>query len=234
MDGNSSIYIGYIPLVYHISVFLNNRHTSLCCYNLYNFFLSLSLFLSLFLSLSLILSLSFISGYRCNHKTGEWAHTTRLTRFPERKWLSHFSVLDIDPRSEQYKVTEEQGNIISDQLLILQTVPSSTPFSCMPKPSPAAVTIKQQWNVSTSRELLEKIKKDANDEVEKIEKALNPSKGNKNKKKSSSAVQPDGIEVALTAFEDVRWFMMANDADNLNNSDNGSVMILKGTKFLSS
>jgi hypothetical protein len=27
-----------------------------------------------------------------NHKTGEWAHTTRLTRFPERLWLSNFSL----------------------------------------------------------------------------------------------------------------------------------------------
>ena len=26
---------------------------------------------------------------RYNHKSGEWAHTTRLTRFPERVWLSN-------------------------------------------------------------------------------------------------------------------------------------------------
>jgi hypothetical protein len=25
---------------------------------------------------------------RYNHRTGEWAHTTRLTKFPERIWLS--------------------------------------------------------------------------------------------------------------------------------------------------
>ena len=28
---------------------------------------------------------------RYNHKTGEWAHFSRLTRFPERRWLSNFS-----------------------------------------------------------------------------------------------------------------------------------------------
>ena len=33
----------------------------------------------------------FLPLYRCNPKTGEWAHSTRLTRFPERKWLSHYS-----------------------------------------------------------------------------------------------------------------------------------------------
>lgn len=27
-----------------------------------------------------------------NHKTGEWAHATRLTRFPERVWLSNYSL----------------------------------------------------------------------------------------------------------------------------------------------
>lgn len=35
--------------------------------------------------------------FRYNHKTGEWAHTTRLTRFPERKWLSSFSFSEQRP-----------------------------------------------------------------------------------------------------------------------------------------
>ena len=35
--------------------------------------------------------------FRYNHKTGEWAHTTRLTRFPERKWLSSFSFSEERP-----------------------------------------------------------------------------------------------------------------------------------------
>mmetsp|Transcript_108897 Transcript_108897/g.213357 ORF Transcript_108897/g.213357 Transcript_108897/m.213357 type:complete len:1217 (+) Transcript_108897:19-3669(+) len=34
----------------------------------------------------------FLPAYRYNHMTGEWAHTTRLTRFSERKWLSHFTL----------------------------------------------------------------------------------------------------------------------------------------------
>jgi len=34
----------------------------------------------------------FLFMYRYNHRTGEWAHTTRLTRFPERKWLGHFNL----------------------------------------------------------------------------------------------------------------------------------------------
>lgn len=29
---------------------------------------------------------SFLPQYRLNHKTGEWKHKTRFTRFPERRW----------------------------------------------------------------------------------------------------------------------------------------------------
>jgi len=32
----------------------------------------------------------FLPQYRFNHKTGEWRHTSRFTRFPNRKWLSNF------------------------------------------------------------------------------------------------------------------------------------------------
>ena len=39
----------------------------------------------------IILASLLVNYFRYNHKTGEWAHTTRLTRFPERKWLSKFS-----------------------------------------------------------------------------------------------------------------------------------------------
>lgn len=30
---------------------------------------------------------------RNNPKTGEWAHTSRMTKFPNRKWLSHFDIM---------------------------------------------------------------------------------------------------------------------------------------------
>ena len=34
----------------------------------------------------------FLPLYRLNHKTGEVKHRSRATRFPERKWLSHFTL----------------------------------------------------------------------------------------------------------------------------------------------
>jgi hypothetical protein len=38
----------------------------------------------------------FLSMYRHNHRTGECAHTTRLTKFPERKWLTSFDFIHDD------------------------------------------------------------------------------------------------------------------------------------------
>ncbi|KAF1335938.1 tRNA 2-thiocytidine biosynthesis protein ttca, partial [Globisporangium splendens] len=33
----------------------------------------------------------FLPQYKFNHKSGAWKHTTRFTKFPNRKWLSHFA-----------------------------------------------------------------------------------------------------------------------------------------------
>lgn len=43
----------------------------------------------------------FLPNYRYNHKTGEWAHTTRLTRFPQRKWISNFGFDNFDDNHEE-------------------------------------------------------------------------------------------------------------------------------------
>ena len=32
----------------------------------------------------------FLNVYRYNPKTGEWAHNSRITKFPGRKWISNF------------------------------------------------------------------------------------------------------------------------------------------------
>jgi hypothetical protein len=44
---------------------------------------------------------------RYNHKTGEWAHATRLTRFPERKWLSSLDLLSF-PLSTSHRSDSSQ------------------------------------------------------------------------------------------------------------------------------
>eukprot|EP00602_Paraphysomonas_sp_CaronLab_P001188 CAMPEP_0185020696 /NCGR_PEP_ID=MMETSP1103-20130426/3333_1 /TAXON_ID=36769 /ORGANISM="Paraphysomonas bandaiensis, Strain Caron Lab Isolate" /LENGTH=1106 /DNA_ID=CAMNT_0027551757 /DNA_START=21 /DNA_END=3341 /DNA_ORIENTATION=- len=42
----------------------------------------------------------FLPHYRYNHRTGEWAHTSRLTKFPERRWLSSFNPLESVPNDD--------------------------------------------------------------------------------------------------------------------------------------
>jgi hypothetical protein len=55
------------------------------------------------------------------------------------------------------------------------------------------------------------------EEVEKIERAQQPKPGKMKKSNpvplSSSGGAGGGMEAQLTAFEDVRWFVLANDAD---------------------
>lgn len=57
----------------------------------------------------------FLPLYRYNHKTGEWAHTTRLTRFPERRWLSSFNYFE-----SERKVSQLEQEIMSSNDLMLR------------------------------------------------------------------------------------------------------------------
>uniref|UniRef100_M4B796 Aminotransferase class V domain-containing protein n=1 Tax=Hyaloperonospora arabidopsidis (strain Emoy2) TaxID=559515 RepID=M4B796_HYAAE len=43
----------------------------------------------------------FLPQYKFNHKSGVWKHWTRFTKFPDRKWISHFATqLEDKTRSE--------------------------------------------------------------------------------------------------------------------------------------
>ena len=75
-------------------------------------------------------------------------------------------------------------------------------------------------------------------EVDKIEGNLgSKNKKNKNKEKKSNLPvklgdgKVDENNVAMTAFEDIRWFVMANDIDNnIQDESKGINLILKGKK----
>jgi len=41
----------------------------------------------------------FLPLYKYNPKTGEWAHLTRMTKFPDRKWLSTFNLSESESGS---------------------------------------------------------------------------------------------------------------------------------------
>ena len=64
----------------------------------------------------------FLPLYKFNHRTGEWAHSTRISRFPERKWLSHFNINDengpedVDTTNEKSMQTEEELSRVFQKL----------------------------------------------------------------------------------------------------------------------
>jgi hypothetical protein len=149
----------------------------------------------------------FLHLYRYNHKTGEWAHTTRLTRFPERKWLSHFDISAENPGTTSSKQSTDDSSPVKRNLA--------------------------EWGVSSASELFTRMKTLAAQELEKVEKALKPKPGRQ--KKPNTAVQAGGaggggMEAELTAFEDMRWFVLASEA-----SGDGSTIdddVLEGTKTI--
>lgn len=54
----------------------------------------------------------FLPSYRYNHRTGEWAHLSRLTKFPTRIWISRFDVVSssvVLPDSQSPAIHENSG-----------------------------------------------------------------------------------------------------------------------------
>lgn len=51
----------------------------------------------------------FLSNYRYNYKSGEWAHSTRLTRFPEREWLSNFSLFNYESDLTDFSLSQNDN-----------------------------------------------------------------------------------------------------------------------------
>lgn len=111
----------------------------------------------------------FIPSYRYNPKTGEWAHTTRLTKFPERKWLSNF------------KLTQGAYSVAAGQ--DKQTESHST-SSC------AEEALTQTWSVNSEEELYKLINASVSSELEKAKKLFE-------KKKFGTSVAVDNELVAF-------------------------------------
>jgi selenocysteine lyase/cysteine desulfurase/tRNA(Ile)-lysidine synthase TilS/MesJ len=58
----------------------------------------------------------FLPLYRLNHKTGEVKHRSRATKFPGRKWLSHFT-LDFQPASAGGAGADEKWHELDEEAL---------------------------------------------------------------------------------------------------------------------
>lgn len=135
-----------------------------------------------------------MSKPRYNHKTGEWAHTTRLTRFPERKWLSNF---DITSNTAPPPLESEQEQAPSPGTAEGGAGVASSGGSEVAR----ALAV---WAVPSPSALMKDMSILAKAELQKVQSARIKRKGGK----------PSGNgDVSLTAFEDVRWFVMTTDPE---------------------
>jgi len=136
----------------------------------------------------------FLPAYRYNHMTGEWAHTTRLTRFPERKWLSHFSLHSYIPSD-----TDVSAPSVAEG--------SASPDAATGS-SPAGEALKT-WNAASTEELLKRIRVDVQTELRKVEAAQQKAQ---QKRGASNASSGASNSENLHAYEYLRWFVNAEEA----------------------
>eukprot|EP01038_Epipyxis_sp_PR26KG_P005776 gene5776-7974_t len=130
----------------------------------------------------------FLPNYRYNHKTGEWAHLTRMTKFPERKWLSNFR-LDVS----------NDSNLLPSQSAKNQ------------------ISIHEQWGVESTSDLYDKIFENVNKELLqlnqfylKINNMNSNSNSNNNIIDNSNTVSLEE-DSELHHFDDLKWFITSNE-----------------------
>jgi selenocysteine lyase/cysteine desulfurase len=101
----------------------------------------------------------FLPFYRHNPKTGEWAHTTRITKFPERKWLSRFSLVQAQQQHQQEQSeptpdgendndqieTKAQENLVTPNRRIQPDVPGTGSLAWI---------LAKQWGGDSESEIL--------------------------------------------------------------------------------
>jgi selenocysteine lyase/cysteine desulfurase len=137
----------------------------------------------------------FLPSYRYNHMTGEWAHTTRLTRFPERVWLSRFSL----------------------------DVPSAYEPAAGESPPRTADAALREWGAPSVEALLQQVNNAASEELQRIEQQMKKvrEKGSAAliaQNASSAAAAGE----SLHAVEYLRWFVTSEEALAMHRSGDGS------------
>ena len=114
----------------------------------------------------------FVPSYRYNPKTGEWAHTTRLTKFPERKWLSNFKLTQ-----GAYSAAPGDDDLKEGHATL----------SC------AEEALTQSWSVDSEEELYELINASVSAELEKAKKLFEKKKYGTSAAADSDLVAFEGI-----------------------------------------
>jgi hypothetical protein len=142
----------------------------------------------------------FLSSYRYNHMTGEWAHTTRLTRFPERKWLSHFSI--------DATTTEE---------------------AAVPESAAAALAAWGVTSVEELLQSARRGAEDELARCEAQMKKMRERGGGAVTAPVQPAAASSGGEESLQSFEHLRWFLTAEEALTMHKKDQGENVVTELT-----
>jgi hypothetical protein len=142
-----------------------------------------------------IVTLRFLFGLRFNKESGVWAHSTRLTHFPERKWLSSLQI----------------------------GVNSSADDNQFSKDSDCLTEALGSWRVKSLAELFAKVVDDVNRELLKADKLLEKRSkktfvGTGLSATSSSSLNAEGL--SKLQLEHLRWFVVDED---LRIEENGDV-----------
>lgn len=128
----------------------------------------------------------FLPFYRFNPKTGEWAHSTRLTKFPDRKWLSNFHLLkdEMDEESPKHSIKEFHYHPCGKEVDGVRIPPSDQ-------------VLQQMWSIDgleNIKMLLDKIWVSVWDELKQIESS-----------------KPSIVPTSALQFDPLRWFVLFAD-----------------------
>ena len=126
---------------------------------------------------------------RYNHKSGEWAHTTRLTRFPERVWLSNIDFFSSPSSSSSQGVStgELSGKGETSVKLLEQSL--------------------IEWGAPSLNALFNNMLEAAHRELESLSKVVY----------NKTSTGADGGQ-GLGSADDLRWFLLASDIPSASSS----------------
>lgn len=135
--------------------------------------------------------IAYIIAYRYNPKTGGWAHASRMTKFPERKWLSKFQ-LKASPCSSNTMGGDSADTSPCIKAVDKHLVPNDV----------LSHNLKRCWNGVAEGTLLMDVVKAAKEEVTRLDKRIAKIT---NKKATNTSEHP----------ENVGWFLVADDIPEL-------------------
>ncbi|TDH72116.1 hypothetical protein CCR75_003669 [Bremia lactucae] len=57
----------------------------------------------------------FLPQYKFNHKSGAWKHRSRFTKFPDRKWLSHFATA-LEDKTRSLELADDEESLSAHRM----------------------------------------------------------------------------------------------------------------------